>query len=394
MAIATVMFLPTGNCASKELFSRNTEVRNFTLGKETIPIRRIIPITNDYDQCYVLITVHNSSSFTYGVENATVTVISMRQLADGAYNYTGFSDGTTNNNGQACVLVHCRAEGIVFVEKYSIRISALNVSMQESRLPPYFAFDLRYLNEYIFFYTYPWGPVNGREGPVFFSDDVQKCMNARQNDYHFVFSYLSIPDVLNDTVAPLTTSEPVNDFVWYYGLDGERRTCFMKVKIKTQSSQISIATSSSMDTSSGPQLLGTFYTGPQYDVSKSETIERAACILFRCPAVSYFTGDMGTQISGTVNNSPHEGCCVRPNNTNIYDITPTGFSTKQPLSPHLNYGPSQGIYIAYDHQNARARCFTGHDYLGNEYAMDVNEGIAFEYDCTMNKDCQHPTIVG
>ena len=83
------------------------------------------------------------------------------------------------------------------------------------------------------------------------------------------------------------------------------------VDFQTFSSQLSIETTSFMNSFSG-QRLGTFYTGPQYDVSKSETSERAACILFRCPAVNYINWEnMFTYLSGTISAGPKQGCCLR-----------------------------------------------------------------------------------
>ncbi|XP_045182303.2 uncharacterized protein LOC123541023 [Mercenaria mercenaria] len=392
--LTAVVYFHGVSAADQAILRTRRELQNFTIGGEAVAVRRIVPVTNDFDQCYVHVTVHNSSSFRYGLENAKVTILSRAQGEGGKVNYTGFSDGLTDANGQACILVHCRAEGLVFVEKNGIGVFALNKSMQISRLPMFFNFDLKYNNEFIFFYTYPWGIVGGRNGPVFYSQEKDQCINANPNDYHFVFSYISIPDVLNGTVSPLTDDDPTDRYVWYYGLGNDRRTCYMKVKIKTLSPQLSIGTTSFLNSASG-QRLGTFYTGPQYDISKAETSDRAACILFRCPAVHYVAAeDMHTYVNGTINGGPTTGCCLRSKNTNMLNITPYGFSSVTPFSPHQNYGPNEGIYMSFDSRNARARCFTGHDFLGSEYAMDVNKGFAFEYDCTPNAVCGTLPVIG
>ncbi|XP_060565150.1 uncharacterized protein LOC132724323 [Ruditapes philippinarum] len=382
------------SAAINPLYRQQRETRNFTIGIEEVSVKKIIPIENDYDQCYIHITVHNSSSFRYGLQGAVVTVVSRRQDSVDNFNYTGYSTGLTDSNGRACILVHCRAEAVIFVEKNNIRVFALNETLQKSRLPMYFAFDLKFNNEFIFTYTYPWGIVDGRNGPVFYSNEKNECINTHSNNYHFVFSYLSIPDFLNDTVAPITSNDFFNGHVWYYGTENDRKTCYLKVKTKTFSSALSIVTSSYLNTENG-QRLGTFYTGPQYDINKAETSERAACIEFRCPAVFYinFT-DMDTFIRGEIKSGPQNGCCLRSQNTNLFQTTPFGFSSAIPLNPHQSYGPNEGIYMSVDSRSARARCFTGHDFLGSEYVMDINKGFAFEYDCIPNAICEPLHVLG
>jgi len=73
-----------------------------------------------------------------------------------------------------------------------------------------------------------------------------------------------------------------------------------------------------------------------------------------------------------------------------FQLNATSFSTT--FVEGNSYGPNDGVYMAESMTQARSRCFTGRDFLGMDYAMDVNSGYAIEYDCT--DTCTNPVTVG
>ena len=77
----------------------------------------------------------------------------------------------------------------------------------------------------------------------------------------------------------------------------------------------------------------------------------------------------------------------------LFNVERTKFNTVSAMTSTDNYGSEKGIYISHDPQLARSKCFTGREFLGNDYAMNVNVGYAFEYDC-LHKDTCTPAIIG
>ena len=106
---------------------------------------------DDYDQCYVDVIVYNSTSFKYGLEGATVTILSGEYRTS---SYMPFSQGITDSEGKSCIPVECRIEARAFVEKGTNRLFALNVTLPQQHLPEGYSVDLETNNEVLKFYTY------------------------------------------------------------------------------------------------------------------------------------------------------------------------------------------------------------------------------------------------
>lgn len=369
---------------------------NFTLGNRVITSNKLQEKSDDISVCYVDVVVYNSSSFKYGLINAVVTAIS----GDIFLEKTNYSAKFTNINGHACLPVNCHSQVRVFVEKNVVRISALNKTMQQLNLPAGFRVTLETNNEVVQFYSYAWGQLFGKSGPVYSHAERQQCAEARPTDNHIVFSYLTYPDKLVSTLQPpLDHTNPLDpNFAnaWRYGLDGSsspKRSCFFKIKVTSRTADVQIEAYSLLNSEIGA-VLGLFETGAQYDVSASDTKEKAACVEFRCPAVDLFSGDeMNTFIRGniTVNGSP-SGCCVSNRQADIFEVKPKSFKTRKPLEAGDSYGSEKGIYIHENPRIARAKCFTGREFLGSEYSMNVSTGFAFEYNCLIAPSCKEIVI--
>lgn len=83
----------------------------------------------------------------------------------------------------------------------------------------------------------------------------------------------------------------------------------------------------------------------------------------------------------------------RNNEKKIFRVSPKNFSTISPLKPGIEYGSGYGIYMNTNKDIARLKCFTGHEVIVSEYAMNPNSGYAFEYDCLVNECSSLPTPV-
>ncbi|XP_060582413.1 uncharacterized protein LOC132738825 [Ruditapes philippinarum] len=365
----------------------DAQQRNFTLASTTITAEKLQEKVNDYGQCYVDVVVHNSSSFQFGLLNATV--IALTNDSGKVY----YADRLTDINGHVCIPVLCHKAIRIFVEKNSVRISALNKTMQQRNIPRGFSVKFETNNEVILFYAYAWGTVAGRSGPVYSTKEKGKCNAALTSDYHFVFSYIAIPDRLLSTLPPPTNpddpSDPKFENAWRYGMTGNRQSCFFKIKIKTLSTQVKISAYSRLDNANGT-VYGLFETGPKYDVNAADYTDKAACVEFRCPAVGILDGvEMSTYIEGNIQVPGHpNGCCISNiQSGNIFKVERTKFNTVLAMTSTDKYGSEKGIYINQDPRVARAKCFTGREFLGSEYAMNVNVGYAFEYDCQQDQQC-------
>ena len=110
--------------------------------------------------------------------------------------------------------------------------------MQQRNIPRGFSFRFDTNNEVILFYSYAWGTIAGRSGPVYSTKEKGKCISAKTSDYHLVFSYIAIPDRLLSTqpppLNPNNFQDPNFSKAWNYGLPDTRRTCFFKIKIKVR----------------------------------------------------------------------------------------------------------------------------------------------------------------
>lgn len=178
--------------------------------------------------------MYNSTSFRYGLDNATVFVLA------GPLDVVTltFSEGLTDSSGHTCIPVKCRDEARIFVEKNSVRLTALNETMQKKNLPRLFYMALETGNEVIKFFVNAWGTISGRSGPVYSTKEKQKCQNATNEDFHFAFSYISIPEKLMSTPIPPKNPNNIKDpafyNLWYYGKApfSSIRYCYFKVKVK------------------------------------------------------------------------------------------------------------------------------------------------------------------
>lgn len=366
------------------------EKRNITIGSITYEIERAEVKEKSYSQCYVDVAVYNSTSFKFGLFNATVTVL-VGELDSPTLR---FSDGQTDATGHACIPVACRDEARVLVERNAVRLSALDETTQRKNLPKLFYINLE-TNEMVKFYVNAWGTIQGKSGPVYSSNEKEKCQNASDTDFHLTYSYISIPDVLMSTQAPLTDiNDPNFNKQWYYGLAPSfaPKYCYFKIKVKTKSHQAVIKAYSKLNDSNG-LVYGLFQTGPQYDVNTYDTVDQAACVEFRCPAEDIFglNPPMYTYIEGTLEVPDHkEGCCVKSQGEGQFQVTPKRFRTNTALTTRQRYGSKYGIYMSDNKNIARQKCFTGIEVFVTEYAMNANVGFAFEYDCLLNFDCTVP----
>jgi len=75
-------------------------------------------------------------------------------------------------------------------------------------------------------------------------------------------------------------------------------------------------------------------------------------------------------------------------------VTPTKFETKTPLTFGNNYGAKEGIYSHQNPEIARAKCLTGLELKLGEYSVDVDQGVLFTYDCTLDETCNVLPVVG
>ena len=213
------------------------EIQEISVGGKNYNISRMTPIPKDYDQCYVSVMVYDSITLTSPTEGATVTVVSVTGANS---NPSGFSQSKTDKYGQACVLVKCYVQGIIYVENDGERLFAANLQAQRLNLPPAFRVDILSHSEEIKFHSFVFGTVLGQTGPVYNSRDFDDCLTNARNHHHFSFSYLSIPDQLVSTPVPTSMpmidasfiQNPSSNLIWLYGLPGGARTCYLKLKIK------------------------------------------------------------------------------------------------------------------------------------------------------------------
>lgn len=358
-------------------FTECYAAQNFTLGNTEYVVPELMENETAYHQCYLDVVVHNSSSYKYGLANAVVTAISGVIGSDNV----NYSQVNTSASGHACLPVVCESEVHVFVTKNGIRIPAFNKTMQQRFLPLGYVAYLEYNSEVIKFYAFAWGELGGRNGPVYRNSYKRNCIGATLDNFYMVFSYVSFPDKLYSTYPPATNLKAPNaSYAWRY--NNQKKTCFFKIGFKVESTSVKITTASFDDGSK--TLLGIFETGPMYDVNAKETNMRAACIEFRCPAIDDETGDdLDTVIEGNIT-VPDKVLCKAINKKNgFFKANSTSFVTKYPLNNGDNFGSSDGIYANENPRIARAKCFTGREYLGNEYVMNVSTGNAFSYDCSV-----------
>ena len=215
----------------RHLFKRD----NITVGSETKDIPRIKPGTNSYEECYVSVVVYNSTTNTNGLPGAKVTVVSRTKVSSTRYNYTGYSQEVTNADGHACLPVYCRAEAIISVKNKGERLFAQPLDVQRSKLPPHFRVAIQSNGEEILFYSYVFGTILGKTGPTYTTVEKPLCTKGDTTNYHFVFSYLSIPDELVSTPVPTKSTDVVPDpRTWYYGIFGspDIPTCYLKLIIR------------------------------------------------------------------------------------------------------------------------------------------------------------------
>ena len=182
---------------------------------------------SSYAICYVNVLVTISNTNSRGLQGALVTIVSYS-----GNNYASYSKQTTDSNGLACVAVKCYERGLIFVENKGERLFAHSVHLQRSSLPPRFYVLLRANNEELIFYSFAFGTVSNKTGPVYTNAEKNRCFRSTSNNYHFVFSYISIPDQLVSTPVPTKSTDPRQDNrTWLYGMDGDREFCYMKIKI-------------------------------------------------------------------------------------------------------------------------------------------------------------------
>ena len=181
--------------------------------------------------------VYNSTANTNGLQGAIVTVVSRSKISNTRYNYTGYSRAITDTNGHACLPVYCRAEGIISVVNKGERLFAQPLDVQKSKLPPHFRVAIQSSGEEIQFYSYVFGTIRGKMGPTYTTVEKSLCVTGGTSNYHFVFSYLSIPDELVSTPVPTKSSLTVPDSkTWYYGVRGtDIYTCYLKLIIRVSS---------------------------------------------------------------------------------------------------------------------------------------------------------------
>ena len=73
---------------------------------------------------------------------------------------------------------------------------------------------------------------------------------------------------------------------------------------------------------------------------------------------------------------------------------PTSFKTRSPFDVGDNFGSGYGVYIHNDPEIARAKCLTGLELKLDQFTVDVDNGVLFEYDCSFNGSCNALPIVG
>ena len=226
----TCKYIFTESSHAEHLFKRD----NITVGSETKNIPRIKPGTNAYAECYVSVVVYNSTTNTNGLPGALVTVVSRTKDSNTKYNFTGYSQAVTNADGHACLPVYCRAEGIISVANKRERLFAQPIDVQKSKLPPHFRVAIQSNGEEIQFYSYVFGTIRGKTGPTYTTVEKSLCTKGDTTNYHFVFSYLSIPDELVSTPVPTKSPSVLPDAkTWYYGIRGtDIYTCYLKLIIR------------------------------------------------------------------------------------------------------------------------------------------------------------------
>ena len=198
-----------------------------------IEISPISSGSDPYNQCYANIGVYTSETAKEGLQGAVVTLVSLTDYNDTHYGYIGYSRGITNANGQVCLVMVCYDIGIAYVTAENERLFA---QMDAQKLPPRFRVDKMSNNEELLFYGFVFGTVAGKTGPMYTYHEKHLCDANGLSDYHFVFSYLSIPDDLVDTPVPTISTEPIPDTrTWHYGLtERDRQTCYFKLKMRVR----------------------------------------------------------------------------------------------------------------------------------------------------------------
>ena len=215
-------------------------------GKVFSMLQEIKPGSDPNEQCYVNIGVYTSESAEVGLPGAEVTVVSVidYNTTDTGYtvNFGGYSRGITNTNGQVCLVMLCydidTAFGVAYVATENERLFTPLTRKDIPNLPSTIK-DIKPIanNEELAFLGSTTGPVEGKTGPLYTYHEKHLCDTNGLSDYHFVFSYLSIPDELTETPVPTISSEPIPDTrTWYYGLTKrDRQTCYFKLKIRVSS---------------------------------------------------------------------------------------------------------------------------------------------------------------
>ena len=198
-----------------------------------VDVSPITPGSDPYEQCYANIGVYTSESAKVGLPGAEVTLVSLTDYNDTHYVFKGYSRGMTNVHGQVCLVMICYDIGIAYVTTENER---LFVQTDVQELPPRFRVSPMSNNEELLFYGFVFGTVAGKTGPVYTYHEKHLCDANGLNDYHFVFSYLSIPDELVETPVPTVSPEPIPDTrTWYYGLtQRDRQTCYFKLKMRVR----------------------------------------------------------------------------------------------------------------------------------------------------------------
>lgn len=177
--------------------------------------------------CYVSVVVYTSPALNKVYNGAKVYVLTRSREVK--TNYYGYSEATTNQYGQACLLTLCRKEALIYVEAGSNNERLFSVGQNDQRLPPGYTYKTDQNDQYIIFNVRNWGVVYGKSGPVYNLEEKTSCQNAKANQNHFRFSFISIEEKL--TGADLTTHLQLMSWYYPFPLTDTFQVCYMKIKV-------------------------------------------------------------------------------------------------------------------------------------------------------------------